>query len=226
MLRRSVVGGNAPHTFLIARRRGTATVELALVMTFIIVPLILGLWEMGRYVQVQQIVANSAREGARMAAQAVTINSQGANTEILRVVPNPSSNAAKLPSVKAAVMQYLSGQGLSALRYEDVDVDFEFLPQQSGDPAYPTGSTPGPLGLNVGHPHQGIQNQRFRVRVTISDETTPGSGVLKPVGSRPLREKVLWTTLGIVRPDSMRYQVEWVMLLDRPFTVNATVPTW
>ena len=64
------------------RRRGTATVELALVMTFIVIPLILGLWEMGRYVQVQQFVANSAREGARMAAQAVTISSNGSTTQV------------------------------------------------------------------------------------------------------------------------------------------------
>jgi hypothetical protein len=156
----------------------------------------------------------------------VTINSTGANTSIVRQVANPSANTAKLPSVKAAVMQYLAGQGLGGLRYEDVDVDFEFLPQQSGDPAYPTGSTPGPTGLNAGEPYQGIQNQRFRVTVTISDETTPGSGVLKPAGSRPLRERVLWTTLGFVRPDTVRYQVEWVMLLDRPFTVNATLPSW
>ncbi len=226
MLRRVVVGGNAPHTPSPSRRRGTATVELALVMTTVVVPLLLGLWEMGRYVQVQQVVANSAREGARMAAQAVTINSTGANTQIVRQVADPNNNPGKMPSVKAAVMQYLAGQGLSGLRYEDVDVTFEFLPQQGGDPAYPSGTTPGPLGLNVGEPYQGIQNQRFRVMVTISDETTPGSGVLKPAGSRPLRERVLWTTLGFVRPDTVRYQVEWVMLLDRPFTVNATMPNW
>lgn len=200
------------------RRRGTATVELALVMIFIVVPLILGLWEMGRYVQVQQMVANSSREGARMAAQAVTINSQGSNTQIVANVtpPNPS----KLPSVKGAVMQYLAGQGLTNLRYEDVDVTFEFRPPETGDP---------PLVNAVGgatQPYQGVQNQRFRVTVTISDETSPGSGILKPVGSRPLRERVLWTTLGIVRPDTMRYQVDWVMLLDRPFTVNATLPNW
>jgi TadE-like protein len=196
------------------------------VMTFVVVPLTLGLWEMGRFVQVQQMLANSAREGARMAAQSVTINSNAASTQIVRQVPTPGANPSKLPSVKGAVMQYLAGQGLTNLRYQDVSVDFEFLPQQSGDPAYPSGTTPGPLGLNAGEPYQGVQNQRFRVTVTISDETAPGSGVLKAVGSRPLRERVLWTTLGFVRPDTVRYQVEWVMLLDRPFTVNATVPTW
>ena len=216
MLRRPLVTGLTRSPL---RRRGTATVELALVMTFIIVPLILGLWEMGRYVQVQQIVANSAREGARMAGQSVTISSTGSNTQIVTAVANPSANAAKVPSVKGAVMQYLAGQGLTRLRYEDVDVAFTFLPPQPGDP--PLVGTPGTT-----EPYQGVQNQRFRVTVTITDETTPGSGSLKPVGSRPLRERVLWTTLGFVRPDTVRYQVEWVMLVDRPFTLNATMPTW
>jgi hypothetical protein len=191
-------------------------------MTAVVVPLTLGLWEMGRFVQVQQIVANSAREGGRMAGQAVTISSNGAITQITTTTPMP--NPARLPSVKGAVMQCLAGQGLTNLRYDDVNVDFEFLPQQPGDP--PLVGTPGPLGLNVGQPFQGIQNQRLRVTVTITDETSPGSGVLKPAGSRPLRERVLWTTLGFVRPNTVQYQVEWVMLVDRPFTLNATVPTW
>lgn len=202
-----------------AGRPGAATVELALVMTFVIVPLTLGLWEMGRFVQVQQMVANSCREGARMAAQAITINSAGSNTQIVTAVANPSANTTKLPSVKGAVMQYLAGQGLTNLRYEDVDVAFQFLPAQPGDPAMV--GTPGTT-----EPYQGVQNQRFRVTVTISDETTPGSGTLKAAGSRPLRERVLWSTLGIVRPNTVRYQVDWVMLVDRPFNVNATVPNW
>ena len=154
-----------------------------------------------------------------MAAQAVTINSSGSNTQIVTAVANPNANSAKLPSVKGAVMQYLAGQGLTNLRYEDVDVTFTFLPAQPGDPAMV--GTPGTT-----EPYQGVQNQRFRVTVTISDETSPGSGTLKAAGSRPLRERVLWTTLGFVRPETIQYQVDWVMLVDQPFTVNATVPNW
>ena len=59
------------------KRSGAALAEFVLVMQFIMVPLMIGLWEMGRVVQVQQIVANAAREGARMAAQANTINQTG-----------------------------------------------------------------------------------------------------------------------------------------------------
>jgi Flp pilus assembly protein TadG len=198
-----------PHP---VRRRGTATVELAFVMIFTVVPMIIGLWEMGRYVQVQQIVANSAREGARMAAQAVTIKSDGTQTLVV------TNGAAGVPSVKSAVMQYLSGAGLTRLKYADVDVTFAWQPWDSAtDP--PLVGTPG-----TGEPYTGIQGQRFRVTVTITDESAPG--VLKPVGSRPLREKVLWSTLELVKPNTVSYQVDWVMMVDRPFTINATVPTW
>ena len=76
MLRRI---SNAPDSLprSARRRSGAAAAEFALVMNFIVVPLMIGLWEMGRVVQVQQIVANAAREGARMAAQANTINQTG-----------------------------------------------------------------------------------------------------------------------------------------------------
>ncbi len=197
-----------PHP---VRRRGTATVELAAVMIFTVVPMIIGLWEMGRYVQVQQIVANSAREGARMAAQAVTIKPDGTQTLV-------TTYTAGQPSVKSAVMQYLSGAGLTRLKYADVDVTFAWQPWDSAtDP--PLVGTPG-----TGEPYTGIQGQRFRVTVTITDESAPG--VLKAVGNRPLREKVLWSTLELVNPNTVSYQVDWVMLVDRPFTINATVPTW
>ncbi len=199
-----------------ADRRGTATVELTIVMTFIILPMTLGLWEMGRYVQLQQMVANSAREGARMGAQAVTITSTGSTQQIVTSVTPP--NATQLPNVKAAVMQYLSGQGLTNLTYADVDVTFAFQAPQSGDPALVS-----PVS-GATQPHQGVQNQRFRVTVTISD--VDGSGNLKPVGQRPLREKILWTTLGFVRPDKLGYQVDWSMMVDLPFNINATVPGW
>jgi TadE-like protein len=133
---------------LSAPRRGTATVELALVMLFVIVPLILGLWEMGRYVQVQQIVANSAREGARMAAQAVTINASGSPTQILAY----SAPGSGVPNVKAAVMQYLAGAGLSRLTYSDVDVTFTFLAPEAGDPPTVSGGSKSAVPRH-GHDH-------------------------------------------------------------------------
>ena len=51
------------------RRAATAAVEFALISP-LLVTLLLGLWELGRAIQVFQIVSNAAREGARQAASA------------------------------------------------------------------------------------------------------------------------------------------------------------
>ena len=60
------------------RSRGAAAaVEFALVLP-VLVTLMVGLWEVGRIIQVQQVLSNAAREGARVAAQGQTINSTSA----------------------------------------------------------------------------------------------------------------------------------------------------
>ena len=50
------------------RRRGVAAVELAILFVFVLVPLLLGLWEVGRLVEVEQMLDNAAREGGRQAS--------------------------------------------------------------------------------------------------------------------------------------------------------------
>jgi Flp pilus assembly protein TadG len=49
------------------RRRGLACVELALLLPFLLI-MLLGIWEVGRLINVNQILSNAAREGARLAA--------------------------------------------------------------------------------------------------------------------------------------------------------------
>ena len=51
------------------KRTAAAAVEFAL-LSPLLVSLLLGLWELGRAIQVAQIVSNAAREGARQAASA------------------------------------------------------------------------------------------------------------------------------------------------------------
>lgn len=134
-------------------RSGAAAVEFALVLAVVLMPLMTGLWEVGRLVQVQQIVSNAAREGARLAAQALTINSTGAPTQILTSISPP--NTAALPNVKASVVQSLRGAGLRDLLWSDVTVSFVFIDS-------PTGAIPGAT-----EPYQGVKNQRFLVTVSI-----------------------------------------------------------
>ncbi len=182
------------------RRSGAAAAEMAIVMNFIMVPLLIGLWEMGRVVQVTQIVANSAREGARMGAQATTINQTGSPTQIKASIwPNPTQD----PNVKAAVMQYLSGSGLNQLTYADVSVTFTFLDN-------PPGAKPGAT-----EPFEGVKGQLFSVLVRIQDTGSNGD---------PLKNKCLWTTLGVVRPTTVEFTAQWRMLVDDTFSINATMP--
>ena len=53
------------------KRRGSAAVELAVCLPFLLI-VILGIWEVGRMVSAQQIVANAAREGGREIAAGQT----------------------------------------------------------------------------------------------------------------------------------------------------------
>ena len=63
-------------------RPAVAAIELALVTAGILIPLMFGVWEIGRMIQVKQIMANSAREGARLASQGYTIDSSGTPTQV------------------------------------------------------------------------------------------------------------------------------------------------
>jgi Flp pilus assembly protein TadG len=57
------------------RRRAAAAVEMAMVLPPILI-LLLGIWEVGRMVEIQQILANAAREGARQASTGQLTNQQ------------------------------------------------------------------------------------------------------------------------------------------------------
>jgi Flp pilus assembly protein TadG len=57
------------------RRRGVATVEFALVLPFLLL-LLLGMWEVGRMLHIQQSLSNAAREGGRQASTGLLTNSQ------------------------------------------------------------------------------------------------------------------------------------------------------
>jgi Flp pilus assembly protein TadG len=74
----------------IPRRDGAAILELALLLPLMLA-LLLGIWEVGRMVEVQQVVSNAAREGARQAA----------------------SGARTAAQVRKSVLNYLSNGGLS-----------------------------------------------------------------------------------------------------------------
>lgn len=79
--------------------RGIAAVELALIMP-VLVLLLVGIWEVGRMVEVQQLLTNAAREGGRQASTGVKSSSQ----------------------VKDDVVRYLTINGISGVAAKDVTV--------------------------------------------------------------------------------------------------------
>lgn len=133
-------------------RRGVAAVELAMVTMLFIVPVLFGVWEVGRLVQVQQIVSNAAREGARLAAQAYTVRTDGTTTQISR------DSTGGTPNVRNYVYQYLYAAGLTNIQNTtaDLTVTFTFLAARSD-------------GLPSTEPYQGQKGQPFQVTVTLND---------------------------------------------------------
>jgi Flp pilus assembly protein TadG len=79
-----------------ARRDGVAAVELALLLPLIIV-LLLGIWEVGRLIDVNQILTNAAREGARQAS-----TGQNNNASVQQGVVN-YLNHAGIPTANVAI---------------------------------------------------------------------------------------------------------------------------
>lgn len=174
-------------------RSGTAAVECGVVLMFVMVPLMIGVWEVGRLVFCQQVIVTACREGARLAAQGKTINSSGTPTDI-----NISTGS---PNVKETVYFALVTGGLPGLdrTYVMGNTQFTFLTPYVKKNA----SDPDPT-----EPSDAQKGQPFRIALTIG------------------WDKVRWVDLGILRPTSIYYQVDWQILVDEPFTVSTTLPTW
>jgi Flp pilus assembly protein TadG len=92
-----------------ATRSGAAAVELALLMPLVAF-LLLGVWEVGRMLNISQILSNAAREGARQA-------STGQNTA---------------SQVQTAVLNYLQDAGIPTA---NVNVTVSDLTSAGTDPA-------------------------------------------------------------------------------------------
>lgn len=127
-------------------RRGVAAVELAFVAMLFLFPLLFGVWEVGRLIQVQQILSNSCRDGARLASQGYTVNLTGSPTQI--TVSSGTTN------VHDAIYQYLVAAGFTNLTSSDVAVTLTFIDTKLD------GTTPT-------EPYQGEKGMRFKITVTI-----------------------------------------------------------
>jgi Flp pilus assembly protein TadG len=89
-------------------RRGVAAVEAALTMPIVVV-LLLGTWEVGRMVEVQQLLDNATREGARQAA-----SGQLTNAQVQQAVTNYLNNAKVTTTHLVVTVNDLTAPGTDA----------------------------------------------------------------------------------------------------------------
>jgi Flp pilus assembly protein TadG len=129
-------------------RAAAAVVELAVVLPLLLL-LLVGVWELGRIIQVQHHLNNATRDAARLAAQANTVSSSGAYTQI--------RFRTGTPNIESSIRSYLTASGVTD--HANLVIELQFVEG-------PSPGSPGPSGTEA-DPYTGTKNQRFRVRVTL-----------------------------------------------------------
>lgn len=185
------------------RRYATAAVELAVVLIPIMV-LLVGILEMGRYIQVAQIMTNAAREGARLAAQGVNVQTRG---NFVYIYTDPTSTLVPNTNpryVSDVVKNYLIVGGITNLT--GLRVEFKFLS--------PAANPPSQMGVGTSDdtsrtdPWQGTKDDAFRLFVSLP------------------YKNFQWTNINWFNITDLNREVRWGMAVDDPLTVNVTIPGW
>ena len=148
-------------------RRGAVAVEAAFCLPLLLM-LMIGMWEVGRMVQVSQILANAAREGARYAAMG-NLNINGVNTPIT------------LAMVQQNVRDYLTAAGVPAAAASGAQIQLTNLSSHTW--TNPSDATP---------------LDKFSVTVTIPSGTAFNSlqwSALKITGVNQLSTSVTWVSV-------------------------------
>ncbi|MGF1582879.1 MAG: TadE/TadG family type IV pilus assembly protein [Gemmataceae bacterium] len=175
-------------------RSGAAAVEVALVLMILLVPMLLGVWEVGRLVHVHQLLSNAAREAGRQASTANRTNEQ----------------------IRALVLNYLRQQGLTKLN-QTTDNSAEVANGGKifiGIEVYDAGSTeatPTPVQNESGDPLDAIaanQNDKIQITVTV---------LFNDVEYSP-------TNFFLPSTTRVSTTVSWNCMRDVPLMVNQEIP--
>jgi Flp pilus assembly protein TadG len=181
-------------------RSGVAIVETAVLLLPIFIFTLFGVWEVGRLIQIHQVVANSAREGARQASTGQRTSSTNhpelpynANFEVQVAVENYLRNA-KLPITDSG------GNKIFTVRVQNVSKGL------TAD--YPIGPVPpqDPVSSSV----QDINNGNDVLLVTV---TYP-------------YQMVKWSPGQFFVPNSqiISSTARWYSLKDIPIVVDTSIP--
>ena len=169
-------------------RTATASVEFAVVLSTVLVPLMIGTWEVGRP---RPGAADPRRGDPRRGADrrpGADHQPQGHVHRGRRQRHDPNN-----PDVYSAVQNHLNAAGINTT---GLTVTFSFL-DSSGNPI----SSPN-------MPYLGTKGQPFRVTSTL------------PYTS------FRWITTNMFNITQAKSCIDWVSMIDDPYTVNTTLPTW
>jgi hypothetical protein len=179
-------------------------VELAIMMPFLIA-LLVGLWEVGRVVMVQNVLDNAAREGGRLASTAGFFSSNNYNDPItsqtLPLIYSQDTSGNPIPfDVQKRVLVYLQGAGLSTT---GATVLVQNL-NQSWSGTYPGSTTTG------SYDPAGAASQLDHLRITVQ----------LPYSS------IGWSTLGLIIPNSTTLSsvMDCYSLRNIPVAITTTIP--
>jgi Flp pilus assembly protein TadG len=76
-------------------RRGAVALELALTLCFVLIPMLLGIWEIGCLLDAQQTLVEAVREGGRQAATGTVTDAQ-VQQVVLQYLSNANVNTANV----------------------------------------------------------------------------------------------------------------------------------
>lgn len=188
------------------RRHGVAAVEMAVLLVPLLT-LFLCAVELGRLVQVSQLVTNAAREGARMAAQGVNVQVLGNFVYVYTDSSSTIVSGTNPVYVKEIVNDYLITANITNVT--GVTIEFKFL--QADGVTDDTTRT---------DPWQGKKGDMFRLKVTVPYNNFRWTNMWMPANDSTSGKLFFWDI------QSMSEQVKWGMMADDPFTVNTAIPNW
>lgn len=197
------------------RRHAIAAVEMA-VLAIPLMILLVGTIEVGRLVQVTQIISNAAREGMRVAAQGelITFNPAAGGFQLFQVFRYKQTGAnAAAPNIATEVRKYLN----NALRIGTAGPDIvttAAVPDTSlityannSQPSPPPPPNPPPTPpLDPAEPWGAVRNDRLVITVIVPYNL------------------VRWTPMTLIRPVNLRVSVDGYSLKDDFFNIDVNLP--
>lgn len=190
-------------------RRGIASVEFAILLPFLLV-LLMGLWEVGRYIAMQDILDNAAREGGRLGASAGYFSSNNFNSatppNAAFTLPPPSSNTAC--EIQQRVLLYLKNAGVTVT---GATVTIANSGSSSSPKSWSYTYTQGGTITGSGYDPTAAASQLDLLTVTVTLPYANGA----------------WSPLSwfVSQSATLTAKASWVSMSDIPLSVSTTIPS-